>query len=67
MEDLPQFLKKGSPSSSEKIIPLREAMIEMETKLITEALLQTNGNVFQASRLLQIPRQTLQYKIKKHI
>jgi arginine utilization regulatory protein len=67
MEDLPQFLKKRSPSSSEKIIPLREAMIEMETKLITEALLQTNGNVFQASRLLQIPRQTLQYKIKKHI
>ncbi|UYY96888.1 sigma 54-interacting transcriptional regulator [Peribacillus frigoritolerans] len=65
LEDLPQFLKKRNPS--EKILPLREAMIEMETKLITEALLQTNGNVFQASKLLQIPRQTLQYKIKKHI
>ncbi|WP_342614038.1 sigma-54 interaction domain-containing protein [Peribacillus frigoritolerans] len=65
LEDLPQFLKKPTPS--EKILPLREAMIEMETKLITEALLQTNGNVFQASKLLQIPRQTLQYKIKKHI
>ncbi|MGG4202015.1 sigma-54 interaction domain-containing protein [Peribacillus frigoritolerans] len=65
LEDLPQFLKKRNPS--EKILPLREAMIKMETKLITEALLQTNGNVFQASKLLQIPRQTLQYKIKKHI
>ncbi|MFE4073397.1 sigma-54 interaction domain-containing protein [Peribacillus sp. YIM B13477] len=65
LEDLPQFLKKRNPS--EKILPLREAMIEIETKLITEALLQTNGNVFQASKLLQIPRQTLQYKIKKHI
>ncbi|MFS0603401.1 sigma-54 interaction domain-containing protein [Peribacillus frigoritolerans] len=65
LEDLPQFLKKRNPS--EKILPLREAMIEMETKLITEALLQTNGNVFRASKLLQIPRQTLQYKIKKHI
>ena len=65
LEDLPQFLKKRNPS--EKILPLREAMIEMETKLITEALLQTNGNVVQASKLLQIPRQTLQYKIKKHI
>ncbi|CAH0275423.1 Arginine utilization regulatory protein RocR [Peribacillus sp. Bi96] len=66
LEDLPQFLKKRSPSS-EKILPLREAMMDIETKLITEALLQTNGNVFQASKLLQIPRQTLQYKIKKHI
>ncbi|MEF2096682.1 sigma 54-interacting transcriptional regulator [Bacillus sp. CFBP9009] len=65
LADLPQSLKKRTPS--EKILPLREAMIEMETKLITEALLQTNGNVFQASKLLQIPRQTLQYKIKKHI
>jgi arginine utilization regulatory protein len=67
LEDLPQFLKKHTHSSSVKILPLREAMIEMETKLITEALHQTNGNVFQASKLLQIPRQTLQYKIKKHI
>ncbi|MCK1982688.1 MULTISPECIES: sigma-54 interaction domain-containing protein [Peribacillus] len=65
LADLPQSLKKRTPSK--KILPLREAMIEMETKLITEALLQTNGNVFQASKLLQIPRQTLQYKIKKHI
>lgn len=65
LADLPQSLKKRTPS--EKILPLREAMIEMEIKLITEALLQTNGNVFQASKLLQIPRQTLQYKIKKHI
>lgn len=45
LEDLPQFLKKPTPS--EKILPLREAMIEMETKLITEALLQTKGNVLR--------------------
>ena len=66
LEDLPQFLKKR-PTSKEKILPLRQAMMEMETKLITEALLQTGGNVFQASKLLKIPRQTLQYKMKKHI
>ena len=61
----PHFLKKRT-LHKEKIIPLREAMMEMETKLITEALFQTEGNVFQASKLLEIPRQTLQYKIKKH-
>lgn len=65
-EDLPQFLKKH-PVSKEEILPLREAMIKMEIKLISEALLQTDGNVFQAAKLLKIPRQTLQYKIKKHI
>ncbi|MFJ7678256.1 sigma-54 interaction domain-containing protein [Peribacillus sp. NPDC097198] len=63
--DLPPFLKK-STVPKEKVLPLREAMKEMETKLISEALLQTEGNVFQASKLLDIPRQTLQYKIKKH-
>ncbi|WP_405386452.1 sigma-54 interaction domain-containing protein [Peribacillus muralis] len=66
LEDLPQLLKKRT-SPPEEILPLRKAMLEMETKLITDALLQTNGNVFQASKLLQIPRQTLQYKIRKHI
>ncbi|WP_413783510.1 sigma-54 interaction domain-containing protein [Peribacillus muralis] len=66
LEDLPQLLKKRT-SPPEEILPLRKAMLEMETKLITDALLRTNGNVFQASKLLQIPRQTLQYKIRKHI
>ncbi|MFJ7753930.1 sigma-54 interaction domain-containing protein [Peribacillus muralis] len=66
LEDLPQLLRKRS-SPPENILPLREAMLEMETKLITDALLHTNGNVFQASKLLQIPRQTLQYKIRKYI
>ncbi len=64
-EDLPQLMRRTV--LHEEILPLREAMIQMETKLITAALHQTNGNVFQASKLLQIPRQTLQYKIRKHI
>lgn len=64
-EELPQFLIKSLVSKG-KILPLRKAMKNMELQLITEALLQTDGNVFQASKLLEIPRQTLQYKIKKH-
>ena len=64
-KDLPSFLQNnGMPRL--KLLPLREALKETESKLIEEALLQTNGNVLQASKLLNIPRQTLQYKIQKH-
>lgn len=62
---LKQFLQNNQ-SSHLKLLPLRETLKETESKLITKALLQTNGNVQQAAKLLQIPRQTLQYKIQKH-
>ena len=45
---------------------LRETLKDTESKLINDALLRTNGNVMQASKLLKIPRQTLQYKIQKY-
>jgi len=45
--------------------PLREALMETERKLITEALRKTDGNIQQAAKLLNIPRQTLQYKLTK--
>ncbi|USK58460.1 sigma-54 interaction domain-containing protein [Peribacillus asahii] len=63
--DVPLFLQNHSPEAA-KLLPLREALKETESKLITEALLQTNGNVLQASKLLNVPRQTLQYKIQKY-
>ena len=65
LNDLPPFLQNKSVTER-KLIPLREKLKETESKLITEALLRTNGNVLQASRLLEIPRQTLQYKIQKY-
>ena len=65
LDDLPPFLQKKS-GSQDKLLPLRETLKETESKLITEALFRTNGNVLQASKLLEIPRQTLQYKIQKY-
>lgn len=44
---------------------LRDALMETERNLISEALRKTNGNVQQAAKLLDIPRQTLQYKMTK--
>lgn len=37
-----------------------------EKKLIKEALVQTERNIQQAAKILQIPRQTLQYKLQKY-
>ncbi|MFP3123164.1 sigma 54-interacting transcriptional regulator [Ectobacillus funiculus] len=48
------------------ITSLRETLRETEERLIEQALLQTDGNMMQAARLLDIPRQTLQYKLQKH-
>lgn len=65
LKDTPPFLENHKTSSMQ-LQPLREALKETESQLIAEALFQTKGNVLQASKLLNIPRQTLQYKIQKH-
>jgi arginine utilization regulatory protein len=46
--------------------PLREVLAEVEQELIERALEQTKGNIQQAAKLLQVPRQTLQYRLGKH-
>ncbi|MCT4605237.1 MAG: sigma 54-interacting transcriptional regulator [Marinisporobacter sp.] len=48
------------------IQPLKEAIVHVEKKLIGEAIKKTKGNVSEAARLLEIPRQTLQRKIKNY-
>ncbi|KEO83426.1 sigma-54 interaction domain-containing protein [Tumebacillus flagellatus] len=45
--------------------PLRESMERLEQELIRRALEQTGGNIQQASKLLQVPRQTLQYRLSR--
>lgn len=45
---------------------LGEMMEIMERKMIEEALKRSGGNVSKASKLLRMPRQTLQYKIVKY-
>ncbi|MGZ6143558.1 MAG: helix-turn-helix domain-containing protein [Myxococcales bacterium] len=39
----------------------------MEKRLITEALRKSNGNQSQAARLLGVTRDTLRYRLKKHV
>ncbi|MBA4494063.1 sigma 54-interacting transcriptional regulator [Paenactinomyces guangxiensis] len=44
---------------------LRQILNEVEESMIRQALHQSGGNVLQAAERLGIPRQTLQYKLKK--
>jgi arginine utilization regulatory protein len=53
-----------SPPQTGKPRPLREALRETETLAINRAMEETRGNVSKAAELLDIPRQTLQYKLR---
>jgi DNA-binding NtrC family response regulator len=44
---------------------VREATSKLERDLINRALLETNGNVTHAARLLKISRKGLQLKMKE--
>ncbi|GAA0357811.1 arginine utilization regulatory protein [Bacillus horti] len=51
---------------TDQVPPLRETLEREEKRWMQQALLKTKGNVKQAADLLQIPRQTMQYKLKKY-
>nr|WP_089965454.1 sigma 54-interacting transcriptional regulator [Lihuaxuella thermophila] len=44
---------------------LREVLTRVEESMIKQALRESQGNVLKAARRLGIPRQTLQYRLKK--
>ena len=69
-EDLPIMLKQLSPASQNQMIlngqlSLRKNVEELEKRLIADAIKVSGGKINQAAKLLEIPRQTLQYKLKK--
>lgn len=53
------------PVETKKMIlqPLKNAVEALEAEMIQKAIKETGGNVSKASRILQIPRQTLQRKM----
>ena len=52
-------------SSPKSTGSLRDILQETEERIIKEALSHSGGNVLRAAKLLDIPRQTLQYKMSK--
>ncbi|MED4204083.1 sigma-54 interaction domain-containing protein [Neobacillus mesonae] len=70
IEDLPVMLKQQLTivcSSHQQLenLSLRKNLDELEKSLILSAMEETDGNINQAAKLLDIPRQTLQYKLKR--
>jgi arginine utilization regulatory protein len=57
--------KKNGSISLDEIGSLSEILDKTEQKIIKAALDSTENNISKAAELLNIPRQTLQYRIKK--
>ncbi|WP_372459241.1 sigma-54 interaction domain-containing protein [Alkalihalobacillus deserti] len=68
MEHLPVYLKDipVMKKNLAHIKSLRLTVEQTEIELINQALTKTNYNIMQTAKLLEIPRQTLQYKLKKY-
>ena len=69
-EHLPFQFKSFHPKKSFSIDtgamqPLNTSVDKVEREIIIAALEQTDYNITRAARIMNIPRQTLQYKIKK--
>ena len=58
--------RKAPAINYEKTVPLDKYLDDIEAKIISEALLDARGNISKAADALQIKRQTLQHKLKKH-
>lgn len=68
LEHLPPKVRKAKGKKEKRRInlALNQVLEETEKSLVQEAMKQTDGNVTHAAELLQIPRQTLQYKLQKY-
>jgi arginine utilization regulatory protein len=71
LEDLPASLQRITQihSRTQDQEPLRLPMVvaieRLEAQYIEEAMAVAGGNISRAAELLEMPRQTLQYKLKK--
>ncbi len=69
-EHLPFQFKNFQPNKyftidTSTLQPLNVAVEKVEREIIVSALEQTNYNLSKAAQIINVPRQTLQYKIKK--
>jgi two-component system response regulator AtoC len=61
----PKTEPSATPTEATRVIPLNQAVEELEARLIDAALAQAEGNKAKAAALLDISERTLWYKLKK--
>ncbi|WP_432666886.1 sigma 54-interacting transcriptional regulator [Wukongibacter baidiensis] len=71
IKHLPIYLSDNNENTNfyeetEEIQPLNDVMEMVEKKMIKKAIKKAEGNVSKAAKLLNIPRQTLQYRVSKY-
>ncbi|WP_209122220.1 sigma-54-dependent Fis family transcriptional regulator [Alkalihalobacillus sp. BA299] len=65
-EHLPSHLSYSSPPVNRTSTSFRDEVEKFEKNLIEKAFQENNQNILQTAKTLNIPRQTLQYKMKKY-
>ena len=65
LEHIPRKIKSNTRIEDTSKLPLTQILENKEKELIKEALESTDNNISYAAEKLQIPRQTLQYRMKK--
>ena len=66
IEDIPQKISQYNYEANNRLnLSLRDSLEELEKDLIKKALIQEDNNITRTAEILKIPRQTLQYRIKK--
>lgn len=60
------YMKNRSRIKRAEIKPLTETISKVESIMIHKAMQRTGGNITRAAEMLEVPRQTLQYKISKY-
>ncbi|KHF39968.1 sigma-54 interaction domain-containing protein [Halalkalibacter okhensis] len=68
IEHLPMYLQEQRKKIKTQTmhLSLRETVKQTEIIMIKQALKESNQNILKAANLLEIPRQTLQYKMNKY-
>ncbi len=69
IDDIPEYILESSKKidlGEEYTMDLNKAIVQVEVNVIKKALSITNGNKAKASKLLNIPRTTLYYKIDQY-
>ncbi len=69
IDDIPEYIVESSKKidlGEEYTMDLNKAIVQVEVNAIKKALTITNGNKAKASKLLNIPRTTLYYKIDQY-